>query len=511
MQTSRINKVTKNATVSSVCKVIDLILNFIVRTLFIKYLSEEYLGINGLFGNVLMLLSFAELGIGNAITYSLYKPIANEDKEKIKSIMNLFKVAYRIIATVVLIIGFALVPIIKWLIPIEQIPHVQENIVVIYLIYLFNTVTSYFFTFKQTLIIADQKQYVVSIFSEISSIISAIVRCIVLVLTRNYLLYLIIQSIILLAGNYILAKKIDREYPILKEKHIYKLEKNELQEIINNVRAMFVFKIGNVIFSGTDNIIIAKIVNIVTVGIASQYTLIINSISSVIGQLLNAFTASIGNINAIENDEHKERVFYQVMFLCFWIYSFICSGIFVCVDDLIVIWIGEKCLLSKWVILALVSVLFFDGLSFVTYTYRITFGLFRKAVYIPILSSLINVFLSIILGKIFGLAGIYFATAIARILVNNLIDSYLVTKCCFHKTALKYHILYIRYTVFTIINTVICAQMISFLPLKGIFQFMLKIILYTIAYNIVFVICNYKDNNFKYIKSLVFKMFYKSN
>ena len=112
MQTSRINKVTKNATVSSVCKVIDLILNFIVRTLFIKYLSEEYLGINGLFGNVLMLLSFAELGIGNAITYSLYKPIANEDKEKIKSIMNLFKVAYRIIATVVLIIGFALVPII---------------------------------------------------------------------------------------------------------------------------------------------------------------------------------------------------------------------------------------------------------------------------------------------------------------------------------------------------------------------------------------------------------------
>lgn len=197
MQTSRINKVTKNATVSSVCKVIDLILNFIVRTLFIKYLSEEYLGINGLFGNVLMLLSFAELGIGNAITYSLYKPIANEDKEKIKSIMNLFKVAYRIIATVVLIIGFALVPIIKWLIPIEQIPHVQENIVVIYLIYLFNTVTSYFFTFKQTLIIADQKQYVVSIFSEISSIISAIVRCIVLVLTRNYLLYLIIQSIIL--------------------------------------------------------------------------------------------------------------------------------------------------------------------------------------------------------------------------------------------------------------------------------------------------------------------------
>lgn len=207
MQTSRINKVTKNATVSSVCKVIDLILNFIVRTLFIKYLSEEYLGINGLFGNVLMLLSFAELGIGNAITYSLYKPIANEDKEKIKSIMNLFKVAYRIIATVVLIIGFALVPIIKWLIPIEQIPHVQENIVVIYLIYLFNTVTSYFFTFKQTLIIADQKQYVVSIYSEISSIISAIVRCIVLVLTRNYLLYLIIQSIILLAGNYILAKK----------------------------------------------------------------------------------------------------------------------------------------------------------------------------------------------------------------------------------------------------------------------------------------------------------------
>lgn len=155
---------------------------------------------------------------------------------------------------------------------------------------------------------------------------------------------------------------------------------------------MFVFKIGNVIFSGTDNIIIAKIVNIVTVGIASQYTLIINSISSVIGQLLNAFTASIGNINAIENDEHKERVFYQVMFLCFWIYSFICSGIFVCVDDLIVIWIGEKYLLSKWVILALVSVLFFDGLSFVTYTYRITFGLFRKAVYIPILSSLINVF-----------------------------------------------------------------------------------------------------------------------
>lgn len=506
MGATRIDKVARNASVSSICKVIDIILNFVVRTLFIKLLSDEYLGINGLFSNVLTLLSFAEMGIGNAITYSLYKPIAVNDQEKIKSIMQLFKQAYRTIAVVVLSVGLALIPALDWLIPAEQIPNVPESITVIYVFFLFNTVISYLFTYKQTLIIADQKQYVVSIYSEVASILSAIARCVVLVVTKNYLAYLTLQSVVLLLGNFILALRIDKEYPVLRERDAKKLDREELKSITKNVKAMFVFKFGNVIFSGTDNIIIAKIIDVITVGLTSQYTLIINSISSVVGQVLNAFTASIGNINAIEKEEYKEKVFYRVMFLCFWIYGFVCSGIFSCINDLIQVWLGKGYLLDIWVVLALSSVLFFDGLSFVTYTYRVTYGLFQKAVFIPILSSGLNIVLSIVLGKKIGLAGIYFATALARLLSTNLIDSYLVTKHCFHKKPFKYHFLYTGYTLFVVADSMICNLLLSFLPFGGIIGFAGRVILYTVIYNSIFVVFYRKDDNYKFIKEKISKI-----
>lgn len=507
MQSPRADKVAKNATVSSLCKVIDIVLNFVVRTLFIQFLSEEYLGVNGLFSNILTLLSFAELGIGNAITYSLYKPLADNDQNKIKSIMRLFKIAYRSIAIIVTIVGVLLIPALNWLIPADQIPNIQENIIVIYMFFLFNTAISYLFTYKQTLIIADQKQYVTSIYSEITSILSAIIRCLVLVFTRNYLLYLALQSIMLLIGNYVLAARVDKEYPLLKEKDAEVLEKAEINEITNNVKAMFVFKIGNVIFSGTDNIIIAKLINVVTVGLTSQYTLIINSISSVVGQLLGAFTASIGNVNAVETKEKKETVFYQVMFLCFWIYGFVCGGIYTCINDLIVVWIGEEYLVDNFVVLSLALVLFFDGLSFVTYTYRVTFGLFRKAVYIPMLSSVLNIILSIVLGKAIGLAGIYLATAISRLLSTNLIDSYLVTKYCFGKTPIKYHLLYMGYSLFVFADTALCGFALSFLPLQGIMGFILKVILFSLMYELIFVLLSLKNKNFRYVLCKVVKIF----
>ena len=281
-------------------QIFGIIISFIVRMIFVNCLSSEYLGINGLFTNILTMLSLVELGVGSAMTYSLYKPIAEENIEKIKSLMHIYKIAYRIIGIIVLAIGIGFTPFYRCL--INEIPNIP-NLDLIYILFVVNTGVSYFYSYKRSLIICDQKKYITTLYKYGFYFLYNLAQIIVLLTTKNYILYLICQVISTIVENIAISKKADKMYPYLKEKNIEKLKKSEYKKIKKNVFAMMFHKIGGMIVNSTDNIILSKFVGITTVGIYSNYYMIINGLELIINQIFDAVIASVGNLGASENEK----------------------------------------------------------------------------------------------------------------------------------------------------------------------------------------------------------------
>ena len=287
--------------------VINTILGFVCRIVFIRCLTAEYLGISGLFTNILTMLSLAELGIGNAIVFALYKPLAIKDESKIASLMRYYAKAYRIIGIVVAIFGLCMIPFLGLV--IKDPPNIKENLYVIYLIYLFNTSSSYFFSYKSSLIMADQQNYIVTGLNYIITILQSIVQMIYLLLTKEYMGYLIIQTIGILSNNLIISYIANKKYPYIKSKDVSPLKQDEKKSLTSNIKALTIWKLSGLLVNNTDNIIITYFNGLATVGLSSNYTLLSNTLNTLLNQIFNGIGASVGNYNAVESRDKKIELF----------------------------------------------------------------------------------------------------------------------------------------------------------------------------------------------------------
>ena len=274
-QRSRTENSIINSTMSIITQVLTVILNFAVKTVFIKMLNDEYLGVNGLFTNIITMLSLADLGIGIAIPYSLYKPLAEKDEQKINILMNFYKKIYNIIGMVVLLIGLSLTPFLGLI--IKDIPDNVPNLSLIYMLFVIHSASSYFFVYKKFLIDSDQKGYITSRIIFAFSTILSIIQIILLVITKNYILFLLASIIMVILQNIYISYKANKMYPFIKNKTNDKLSKDDVKDIKKNVSSLFIYKVGTVIMNGTDNIIISKFIGLIIVGFYSNYVLIINS------------------------------------------------------------------------------------------------------------------------------------------------------------------------------------------------------------------------------------------
>ena len=291
MTSNRAAASIKNSSFSIITQVLTVVINFVVKTIFIYTLGSEYLGINGLFSNIITMLSLADLGLGIAIPYSLYKPLSTEDHEKIKSLMYFYKRIYNIIGIAVLMIGFSITPFLPFL--IKEMPENIPHIYLIYMMFVTHSASSYFFVYKKFLIDADQKGYITSKITFLFSTVLSIVQMILLLTTHNFILYLGSSIVMVILQNIYISKKAEYLYPYLKEKKVQEIDKQEYKEIKKNVSSLFIYKIGSVIMNGTDNIVISKIIGLVMVGIYSNYLMIINSIYNILNQIFNAITLVI--------------------------------------------------------------------------------------------------------------------------------------------------------------------------------------------------------------------------
>lgn len=208
---------------------LGLLISFFARIVFIQILGKEYLGLNGLFTNILSLLSLVELGIGPAITYSLYKPLAHKDISKVKSLMRLYKKAYITIGILILILGLLMMTFLEVFIKtIPDIPYIH----LIFFLFVLNSAISYFYSYKRALIISDQKRYIATIYRYSFFILLNIIQIFMLYLTQNFILFLICQILVTLAENIVVSKKADKLYPYLKEKISKRLIKKHLKKLL---------------------------------------------------------------------------------------------------------------------------------------------------------------------------------------------------------------------------------------------------------------------------------------
>ena len=477
-------------------QLVVIITGFIARTVFISVLSSTYLGVNGLFSNVLTILSFAELGIGQAIIFSLYKPIADKDEDKICSIMKLYSKVYRVLSVIVLVLGLAFIPVLPYIIKdIDTIP----DIYTIYVMYVINSSVSYLFAYRGTFVTACQKNHVINTVGFISNILMTAVQIASLYLFKSFLVYLGIQIVFGVLTNMFTYIYSSKKYPFLTRKDVQPLEKSEISKLIKNVKALILYKIGTIALNSTDNIIISSFVGVVTVGFYSNYLLLQTSVQGFLTTIFGNLTASIGNLNAQESDEKKHFIFNVINLMTFWFYTVCTICLYICMTPFIHVWIGDTYVLPNTVVLIICLNMYIAGMLYAPFNYRQTMGLFVQGKYRPIISAVINLVVSIILAQYFGLAGVLWGTAIARLTTNVWFDPYLVFKKGLNRSPVKYFVDYLVKFVLLITIGALCVFVASFIPDSNIFFVLLKAVITLFITNVIIFIIYYHTKEFKYL------------
>lgn len=510
-ENGRLKKSATNMVSGMLYRVLTMLTAFIVRTVFIKCLSNDYLSVNGLFSSILNMLSLAELGFSTAMVYSMYKPLAEKDYRKLSQIMRLYKRVYFIIGTVILLAGLALVPFLDLI--IKNKPDI-EGLTFYYLLFLFNSVISYwFFAYRSSVLQADQKAYVISNYSSIFNLIKTVAQIIVLLVFKNFTVYLVTQMACTILQNIAISIRAKKDYPIFNNSK-EELPKEEKKKIFNDVRALMLQKISFKVLNTSDSIIISAFVGFRWVGLLSNFIMIEEAVVAVLSQITTSISASLGNYFAKEDKESGYLIFKRIEFMNFWLYGFSAIALITLSNPFVKIWLGDNYVLGTLVIIALFTRFFMEGYINTMSTFRSTLGLFTQGKYLPLLVASINIALSIGLSFPLGLAGVLLATPISRMCVNGWYMPLVVHRDGFNKSVKPYYAkLVFR---FILLATVVALmQLISKFVFNGgvtILNFALMTIITAILPNLIFLMIFGKTDEFKYFKNLVLsKILHKNN
>lgn len=503
----RVQKAAKNIFFGYISNFMILILGFWQRDVFIRVLGETLLGVNTLYADILSVLSLAELGVGTALNYSLYKPVANRDREKIKSYMRLYKKAYLTIACVIGVIGIAITPFLPLLIKAESRDGLAvRELVIYYLIFLFNTVSTYFVAYKYSLANAEQKDYIQTNITTITKIVTVGVQIIVLYATKSFLLYLLTHAAIELLQKIVVSIYLNHLYPYLRDKKVEKLTKEETDVVITKSKALMFHKIGDVARLQTDSIIITYFIDVASVGFVGNYNYVITYGANFINLIFNSVISGLGNLVATESKEKQYSIFKVYRFFACWLYGFAAVGFWLLLTPLITgLWLNESWKLGQGILTLILIDFYLKGGRVVLLNYKIAAGVFEQDKYLSFIQGGVNLVISIIGAKYIGLAGVYIGTVVSGVMAN-LIRPVIIYRDCFGRSAWDYFKDSIKYicTILGILLLLIPVK--KFLLVQvNVLTFLLMAGSITIIYNLVFVCLFRKTEEFAYLWSIVRK------
>ena len=415
MKIERTKNAMRNILFDGFFKLINMLLPFIMRSVILYYLGAEYLGLNGLFRSILSFLNLAELGVGTAMVFSMYKPVAEDDTETICALMRLYRTFYRIIGLTIAAIGLLLTPFLPNLISGDIPP--DMNLYILYFMNLGSTVITYWlFSYKRSLLYAHQRVDIVSKVAIPIKLLEFALKIITLVIFRNYYLYLLIQLLSYAVENLITAKQVTKMYPHYSARG--DLPKEKVKEIMRRVRDLFTAKFSNVIFNSADTLVISAFMGLNILAVYQNYFFIITSLRTFLDVFIGACIAGVGNSLITENIDKNYNDCRKVTMLYGWIMC-VSSAMLLCMyQPFIEIWMGKDSLLTYSCVICFVVYFYTMGMNKIMNMFKDAAGIWHKDRFRPLVGALVNLALNLAMIRLLGLYGVLLSSIISIVLVQ---------------------------------------------------------------------------------------------
>lgn len=476
----------KNSFVSLVAQILTLISQFVMQIIFVRYMTANYIGANGLFANLMNLLSFAELGIGAAITFSLYKPIAEKRYAEIDVLLTFYKKVYRGIGITILIAGAVLAFFVNNFVKSgASIPNIRE----MFYLYIIGTAVSYFYSYSRSLFIADQKSYINTINQVGTRIVQNIIQIAILIIFQSYFGYLMIQIIGTIFSNWLINRKSKRDYPEISWNSKDKISENILTDLKNNVIGNVSSKIGEIVVNGTDNILLSKYIGLGVVGIYANYALITQGISSIVSQIMNGLIGTLGNVGATESVEKQRGVYYRNLYFVAFVSTLFTVDFFIVIKTFIELVFGDNYVLDDFTALLIAVNMGFTNLRKANLSFTSALGLFWTMRYKSLVEAAVNLIISLYLisQTDLGINAVLLGNIISNLLVNFWWEPLIVFRYGFSDKLRRPLIRYGGYHLFIIGCLWLSHVAISLFPQTGLLSLFIDGILGAVITSILFI------------------------
>lgn len=500
---SRTGNVLMSSSAGTVAYLLSSVMGFVYRTVFVAILSASYLGINGLFSNILMLLSLSELGVGAAITYRFYKPIAENDVKKVGELMGFFKDVYRLVALAILVVGMSLFPFLNDLIKDPGNIPPDVNLRNVYVLFLLQSVISYVCVYRMSMWTADQKRYVCSILFAIVDASRFGIQMLVLWLTRDFTLTIVASIAVTLVSNISLSYWTTCRYrPVFQV--CSRLSLSERKLILKDALALMCHRVGGVVVNGTDALVLARFVNLAATGLYSNYQLLFKTLSATFAQAFGGFAASFGNAYARLSPDEYFAVFRRMQFLSLGASGLAAACFYFLVDEFIVLWLGPDMLLPRMTA-ALMAVQFYltSSQSNVTANLDAT-GLFVRDRLRSLVEAAINLGVSIPLAVCYGVPGVVAGTVIGILLTSFWRAPYILFSGAMHRRVWSYWAQFSSHAVFALLVTAGAKSCCPEFEASGAVGWLLWVVracCFAAAYLVMFVLVFSRTSEFRYFVS----------
>lgn len=485
----------RNLIASWTGQIIIVIATFITRYYFINILGAEYLGIHGLFANVLSILSLAELGIGVSVGYSLYQPLADNNTKVLKAIMQLFRKFYFIVGIFILAVGIAITPFLSLF--IKEMPANISEIYIDYILYVISIGSSYFFSYKVIIIIADQRKYINDLNYCFWFTLQNIAQIVLLLFTKSYTIYLVLQIMFIFFENLMISFIADRRYPFLKDNDSEELSKKEVDTIKKNSFAMIFQKLGTTVVNATDNLVLSKFIGLITVGIYANYYSILNAVNMLVSQLFSAITASVGSYNLSASRKDIEDVFQKTLLVNTWAYGFAAIALYQLFNPLIILWLGSDYLFPMNILFIICLNFYFNGMRQSVQNFRNALGIYWQDKFKPIIEAFINFAVSIALVHVWGTIGVFMGTLVSVLAVTIWWEPHTLYKNGFALPMKKYLIRFWLYFAVMITAFTLTTYVNTFITGSDVTDFVFRGIVTVLVSNLFFFLCYMWTNEFR--------------
>lgn len=500
MNKSRGKNAVNNIIVGYGAQIVSIILTFLGRKVFLYYLSIDYLGINGLYSNILTVLSLAELGLDSALLYSLYKPTAEGNNVLISSLVFYFKKVYTYLAGLIMLVGLSLIPILDKIIN-SDLSH--NKLIGYYIVFLSNTAIGYFSAHKITMLSAFQEHRYHKLALMCGNVIMQTMQVVVLVCFKSYFGYICCILLTTIIRNIILTLICNKKHPeINKENANAEFDK---KPIIKRVVDVFIYKIGVVLINNTDNILISMLVSTAAVGLYSNYCIIIKSIQHFISIITTVLTSTIGNLSVTGNKKRQEEVFDMLLFFYHFIGAVGGIGFTLLMNPFISLWLGKEYLFDVKTVCIIAFNFYISTAISPIWMYREANGMFDKVKCLIMIRAGLNLILSFILGKFLGVFGILFATLVSLVVTSFWYEPHLLFGQVFNSSLRSYWFKQLKFLLITAISFIISLRIIGNLGNDWL-AFIIKVLVIISCTLVIFILGCHKSRGYDLIKSYIVKI-----